>query len=194
MYLPAVAIQCYNMLMQEGEKAINWKYTGGDKAPAGSPSAAKAVGTVSWSASEYVEHDKSAGWYVRFALLVILVSGVIFVITRDVISVVLMLVLAVVFGIFAARKPDVLQYKLDGRGITIGQKMYPISLFRSFAIVEEGAFHSITLLPLKRFMPPISLHYAPEDEAAILDAFGNLLPQETRKQDAVDKFMHRIRF
>jgi hypothetical protein len=67
-------------------------------------------------------------------------------------------------------------------------------LFRSFAVVEEGAFHTITLLPLKRFMPAISLYYAPDDEPAILKTFSALLPQESRSQDALDKFMHHIRF
>lgn len=189
--------QWYNMLMKEGDKQAGWKYTGAKEGsaaanqPAGS---AKPVGTVSWTASEYVAHDKSVGWYVRFGLVAVISIALIYLVTDDILSVVVLGILAVGFGYFAARKPDTLQYQIDSRGITIGQKFYPISLFRSFAVIEEGAFRSITLLPMKRFMPAISLYFAPDNEQSILEAFGNLLPQEVRKQDPLDKFMHRIRF
>ena len=188
------------MLMQEGDKQAGWKYTGAKQGETklsadSKPLASSAsVEGLSWTASEYVEHEKSAGWYIRFALVSILVIGLIYLFTREIFSVVLLLVLAIAFGVFAARKPSVLQYKLDSRGITIGPKFYPINLFRSFAVVEEGAFHTITLLPMKRFMPAISLYYAPEDEPAILKTFSALLPQESRTQDPLDKFMHKIRF
>jgi len=181
------------MLMQEGDKAAGWQFTGAGQ---GSPKPSKptSVKAVSWTASEYVEHDKSKLWFVWFALIAVGGIGLIFFITRDFISIIILGVLAVAFGFFAARKPNVLQYQLDNHGITIGQKVYPINLFRSFAIIEEGAFHSITLIPMKRFMPSISLYYAPDDEQAIMAAFGGLLPQETRQQDTIDKLMHRIRF
>jgi hypothetical protein len=183
--------------MQEGDQATGWQFTG-DKEGNSDPSAPApvnhAVQDVTWTASEYIDHDKSAGWFVRYVLAVIAIIGVIFFLTRDWVTIVLLGMLAIIFGIFAARKPDVLQYKLTNQGIIIGQKFYPISVFRSFAIMEEGPFRSVILLPLKRFMPSISIHYAPDDEHAIIEAFGNLLPQETHQQDAVDKFMHRIRF
>lgn len=188
------------MLMQEGDEQAGWQYTGAKTGQTKGETTTKAVtkpssvSAVTWTASEYVEHDKSAGWYIRFALVAVLGIGVIFFLTRDFMSVILLGVIAVAFGIFAARKPSVLQYKLESSGITIGSKFYPINLFRSFAVVEEGAFHTITLLPLKRFMPAISLYYAPDDEPAILKTFSALLPQESRSQDALDKFMHHIRF
>jgi len=188
--------------MKEGKakdtSKAGWKYTGGStkvSAPSKSDShpAANFTG-ISWTASEYIEHDKSASWYGWFCLAAAAVIGGIYVLTRDLFSVILLSFLAVVFGVFAARKPKVLQYQLDDRGLTIGQKFYPMNLFRSFAVIEEGPFRSVTLLPMKRFMPAISLYFSPEDETAILDAFSSLLPQEIRQQDALDKFMHRIRF
>ncbi len=171
----------------------DWQYQDDTPAPAGNTRFSE-IDPVSWTASEYIEHEKSAGWFVRYVLAVIVLVSLIFLLTREWFSVILTFALAVVFGIFAARKPTVLQYHLDNRGVVIGQKLYPISLFRSFAVVDEGAFHSIILLPMKRFMPSISIYYAPDDEAAILNAFSLLLPQETHQHDAIDRLMHRIRF
>ena len=179
--------------MQEGETPASWQFTGGTGGQGG-PATPKPVKAVSWTASEYIAHEKSTGWFIRFILVVLVSVGLVFLITHDITSVILLAVFAVAFGIFAARKPNVLHYEINDRGITIGQKFYPVNVFRSFALIEEGAFRSIMLLPLKRFSPSISLYYAPEDEKAILDAFTGLLPQETRTQDPVDKLMRRIRF
>lgn len=187
------ANQCYNVLMAEGKNS-SWKFTGdedGASAPSAQPTAVK---PVVWTASEYIEHEKTAMWYVYCVLAAAAIIGGMYLVTRDVISVLILGVLAVAFIIFAARKPQVLEYRLESNGITIGPKFYPINMFRSFAVIEEGAFRSISLLPMKRFMPSIALYYAPTDEQAIMDAFGKLLPQEIRKQDPLDKFMNRIRF
>lgn len=186
--------------MQEGDQQAGWKYTGAKQGKAKTGDQPKpmsnraAVKQVSWTASEYIEHAKSVGWYLKFVVVAVLVIGGIYLLTGDLFSVVLLSVLAIAFGVFAARKPAVLQYKLDNNGITIGQKHYPMNLFRSFAVIQEGVFRSITLLPMKRFMPAISLYYSPDDEPAIIEAFSNLLPQESRQQDPLDKLMHRIRF
>jgi len=177
--------------MKAGKSKTGWKFTGSDSAKATTPTGPT---SISWTASEYIEHDKSVSWYVWFFLATAVIIGGIYLLTHEVISVILLSLLAIVFGVFAARKPQVLQYRLDDRGLTIGQKFYPMNLFRSFAVIEEGPFRSVTLLPMKRFMPAISLYFSPEDERAILDAFSSLLPQEIRQQDALDKLMHRIRF
>jgi len=177
--------------MTKGEQQTGWKYTGAKKDTGANKTS---VQELSWTASEYIAHDKSTSWYIRFAAVSVIGIGLIYLLTRELISVFLLSVTAIAFGFFAARKPNELTYHLDTGGITIGSKFYPISLFRSFAVVEEGTFRSITLLPMKRFMPPISLYYSPDDETALLDTFGSILPQEERQQDALDKFMHRIRF
>lgn len=152
------------------------------------------IAEVSWTASEYVAHDKGTAWFIRFGLASVAVIAVVYLITGDYISIIVLSVLAIAIGYFANRQPDTLNYKLDSQGMHIGAKLYPVSMFKSFAIVEEGAISSISLLPLKRFMPAIAVYFAPEDEKKIIDALGAMLPQEERQQDRVDRLMHKIRF
>lgn len=180
-------------------QSAGWKFTNdqtanptnGQQSPAPTTNSIK---NVEWTASEYVEHEKGNMWFVQFGLASIGIIGVTFFVTRDYISIVVLSVLAVGIGYFAGRKPETLSYKLDPQGIHIGPKLYPVSMFKSFAIVEEGAISSIALLPLKRFMPAITVYFAPDDEKKIVDALGAMLPQEERQQDKVDKLMHKIRF
>jgi hypothetical protein len=49
-------------------------------------------------------------------------------------------------------------------------------------------------MPLKRFMPPLTVYLAPEMEEQIVDFLAQLLPFERHRQDAVDGLLKRIRF
>lgn len=149
---------------------------------------------VVWTASEFVAHDKSAGWYTTLALVAVLVAVGVYFLTRDYVSAGVVIFAAIVFGIFGSHKPRQLQYRLNHRGITIDKKNYSFNEYRSFSVIQEEAFSSITLMPLKRFAPPLSLYFAPEDEEQIINILSATLPFEERNRDAVDALMHRIRF
>jgi hypothetical protein len=150
-------------------------------------------GTITWTASEFVAHDKSAGWYLSLALVAALASAVVYLISRDIISVGVVLAAGALLGVYGSHKPRQLEYRLSEQGIAIGEKTYSYDEFRSFAVVPEGAFSSITFMPLKRFSPPISIFYAPEDEDRIIALLSDRLPFEEHS-DAVDNLMRKIRF
>jgi hypothetical protein len=151
-------------------------------------------GNISWTASEFVEHKKSFGWYLGLIVVGTALAALIFFTTHDKISTGVVIIAVIVMGIFAARKPRTVEYTLDDAGVTVGNKFYGYEMFKSFSIIDEGAVSSIYLLPLKRFMPAISIYYAHEDEERIVNIFSQQLPLEHRQLDALDNFMHRIRF
>ncbi|MEK7152670.1 MAG: hypothetical protein AAB834_01875 [Patescibacteria group bacterium] len=159
-------------------------------APATDPSQEEIV----WSASEFVSHDKGIGWYSLLALAAAALAGAVYFLTQDLVSVCIIIVVALLLGIAAIRKPRVLNYQVNGSGLTIGQKFYGYQEFKSFSIMEEGAFSSIMFLPLRRFMPSISIYYDPEDEAQIVTVLSHYLPMEARSHDVIDNLIRRIRF
>ena len=79
------------------------------------------------------------------------------------------------------------------RGVSIGAQVFPYSAFRSFFIVDEDAFSNITLTSTNRFMPNVSIYYAPEDEPAIVGFLSQHLPIEQGRIDRVERMMHRLR-
>ena len=151
-------------------------------------------GSVAWTASEFIAHEKSKGWFVNLALVAFVITAFIYFVTRSIFSSVAILMGIILFGVFGARQPRQLTYQLDSTGLKIGEKWYGFQEFRSFSVIKEGAFSSIAFLPLKRFSPLISVYYAPADEEKILNILSNSLPYEDRKLDPVDSLMHRIRF
>jgi hypothetical protein len=158
------------------------------------PTAVQPQTDINWSASEFIDHSKPSGWYGMFIAGAIVGIVAIYFITRDFISVGVLLIFAVVFLVLSKRKPRVLQYGIGPSGIQIGEKLYPMGMFRAFAIIDEGALHSITVLPLKKISPPLNIYFAPDDERTIIEALGSYLPQEQRQQDMVDRLMRRIHF
>lgn len=149
---------------------------------------------ISWTASEYIAHSKGIGWFVLLGVAVVAVAALVFLLTRDLISTAIIVIIAALVGTTSARKPRVLPYHLSPQGLTVGNKFYPYAQFKSFSIMDEGAFSSIMFLPMQRFMPPLSIYYDPEDEERIVAALSMYVPMEMRKHDAMDILARRLRF
>lgn len=177
------------------EPVSQWQFTDDEQAMSNQSSGVSGTHeTVTWTASEYVAHEKTAGWYFALAGAVVMFAAVVYVLTRELISPIVILIMGAAFGSFAARKPEELTYTLDSTALHIGQKTFPYAQFKSFTILEEGPIHSIILMPMQRFMPPLSVYFDPADEDKIADALSSYLPYEDRKQDYIDRLMRKVRF
>jgi len=163
-----------------------WQYKDGEQPP--QPTA------LMWTASEFIAHDKSPLWFVSLFGGAAVISALVYLFTRDKVATAVIAFVAIVFAVFAVRKPRILQYHLDEAGLTIGNRFHPLQSFKYFAVVEEGPIRSILLLPLQRFMPTLSLYYPPEKEDAIVDLFGLTLPLHDAPNDPIDRLMHKLRF
>ncbi len=148
---------------------------------------------VSWSASEFIAHEKSPLWYMGLAAVAAVLVLFVFFLFHDMVASFAIIFVAILFGFLAAHKPRVLNYHVDAAGLTIERKMYSFGEFKSFGVVNEGAFSSITFMPMKRFMPSLSIYYPPENEEDIVNVLSNYLPFAPASHDLVDRLMHRIR-
>jgi hypothetical protein len=148
-----------------------------------------------WSAAEFIAHQKSFVWYLILGLTTIVIAGLVYVLYHhDLFSVIVIVVAAVFFGIVANRQPRTLEYKVDDVGLSIGEKLYAYDSFRSFSIVDEDSASSIILKPLKRFMPLITVYYSPHDEKSIVDVISKHLPVDTHQLDPIDSLIRRIHY
>lgn len=149
---------------------------------------------VSWTASEFIAHEKSLSWYLAMAASVLIFTAIVYLITRDKITAGIIIFAAIVFGVYAKRQPRTLNYHLETSGLTIGEKFYDFGQFRSFVLAHEGALSSISFMPLRRFMPVLTVYYSPADEQKIVQLLSARLPMENLRKDVIDRFLHRIRF
>jgi hypothetical protein len=196
--------------MQEGQdqNQSGWVFTPGGSPPPEAPAAAPVAepnpapvaspagsnSGISWNASEYVTHQNGFSWYLMVILATVGLAAIIFFFTREWISSLVIIIMGIAFAAFSARQPRVQQYGVTDSGIQIGQKFYKFEQFKSFAVMHEGAMGFVSLLPLRRFLPPVAMYYAPDDEDKILDALSEHLPYEQRDHDAIDRLTRKIRF
>lgn len=148
--------------------------------------------SLAWSASEYIEHQRGLGWYVVLALLTLAISAGLYFL-KDIFAAISVLVVGAILVLFVQRKPQQIPYELSERGVQIGEKLYNYNQFKSFSVIREGALSSVSFLPLKRFMPPISAYFDPKDEQKIIDIIGDHLPYEERGPDKMDVISRRLR-
>ncbi len=149
---------------------------------------------IKWTASEFIHHHKNLGWYLGLILATLAFSGITYLVTKDVISSSTILLVGVLFGVLASKKPRELPYSVNNQGVTIGQKFYPYTIFRSFAVNQEGAIACVEFMPLKRFMPEIAIYFPPDQGTKILDLLSDHLPHEQFQMNGVDKLMKKVRF
>lgn len=154
----------------------------------------KSLTPIEWTASEYISHEKSAGWHgMLFAAAGVLIT-VVFIVSRDILSTIVIALSAVAMSVYAKKKPEQKSYLLDSQGITIDGTLYPFANFKSFSIVEEGSINSVWLKPLQRLVPTTVIYFPPDQEEKIEDLLSYYLPFEQKSMDAIDRMTRRIRF
>lgn len=150
--------------------------------------------SISWTASEYIHHQKQAGWYMGLLALAILLAAVLFITQHDFTAPIVIILAAAALWVFGARKPRTLNYRITASGVSIEDKNYSYDKFRSFSVVDDGEVPSLLLSPLQRFVPPISIYYDFADEDKIVGAISQFLPHEDRDLDSIDRLSRRLKF
>lgn len=136
--------------------------------------------------------DKTAWWYVGLIAVGLILSGIsVWLQWWSFLAVVILSVVALL--IYATRPPRVLRYSLSNKGISEGDKLYEYSEFKSFGILQEGEHFAIVLTPMKRFSPRMLVFFPQAQGEEIVDAFGERLPMEEAKLDALDKLIKFLR-
>ena len=149
---------------------------------------------LSWTASEFIEHSRGTSWYLLLAVITAILTGGTYFLTKEYFAAGTITMLGIIVGIYSRQKPRQVTYELSELGLKIGEKDYPYGIFKSFALVRDGMLNAIQLMPLKKFMPPISAYYAASDEEKITDILGQHLPYEDRKMDTIDRLSRRLKF
>jgi len=169
-----------------GSSAVDWEDTlsrgKGDRS------------AIEWTASEFVAHEKGVGWYASLALVALAISGLLYLLTHDVFSIVVILIMAAILGVSASRKPKVVLYRLERKGLTVGDKLYRYDQYKSFATPNDGPFLCAVLIPLRRLEFPVSVYLAPDSQQKAIDLLATHLPFEHKPLDRTERLMRELHF
>lgn len=178
----------------ESTVATDWRYTPNSASTDTASQLAPLPEAFSWTAEEFIAHEKSMSWYAALIAAGVVLAVLDYILTRDYISTTVIIAATILFAVYASHKPRTLQYRLSPDGLQIGEKLYAFQEFKTFSVTEEGMLSSVVFMPLKRFMPPLTIYVTQDIEEKVQSYLSNFLPLEQRASDAVDSLMRRIRF
>ncbi len=149
---------------------------------------------VSWMGSEFIANQKDGKWFAGFFGALVLVVAIVFILTRDYVSAISIALVGTLFAFLANHKPRQLAYTIDNSGINIGSRFYPFEQFKSFSLAREDAIDYVNLMPLKRFMPDVSIYFPPNEMEKIVTILSDHLPHHDTGERQIDKLAKKLRF
>lgn len=149
---------------------------------------------LSWQASEYIHSEKNVLWFIALGLGTLVVAAIAYFLIRSWTFTILVFVMAATAGFYAKRPPHALNYTLEDDFLSIEDRKYGYAEFKAFAILKDGPLAYVMLIPVKRFMPAVTLYFPPEEGKRIVDILGSIMPLEEREPDLLERTVRKLRF
>jgi hypothetical protein len=153
---------------------------------------------LSWTALEYEEKERSTDWF--WALGVIVVAGAITsVIYNNYFFAILLVLGGILLAIFAKKKPSMITYELNDKGVKIGESLYPYKNIKSFYVqthdLEKGHKPTLFLNSGRFFLPILSIpieNYWVDEINNIMQE--NNIQEEEMREHVSEKIMEYFGF
>lgn len=150
---------------------------------------------ISWKGHEYLHFKKTTDWY--WALGLIAVAGAMAALVfSNILFAILILVLAFVLAIFAAREPEEVSFTISQRGVRIDDTLHPFQTIEAFGIEEMSPEHipQLILKSKKHLVPNIVIPLEHVSANEIHDFLHNYLPEEELVEPLTHKVMEWLGF
>jgi len=147
---------------------------------------------ITWEGEEYIEQERNTWWFVGLFVVTAALSGLAVWLQWWTFLILVLVILAAIL-IRCFRKPSAIHYELSNTSLREGKQKYPLSVFKAFGILKEGAHFSVVLIPKKRLGLAVKVYFPKQNGEAIVDALGAKLPMEEVKLDFLDKLVNFLR-
>jgi hypothetical protein len=149
---------------------------------------------LEWSALEYEEKERGNDWFWALGIIVVASSITSFIYGNYFFGL-LLIIGGILLWVFAVKKPDLVFYELNEKGLKIKNRLYPYENIKSFW-VQKGEEKSTLFIKSERlFLPiismPIELNSTEEIKKFML---SNKVPEEEMKEHPSEKIMDSLGF
>lgn len=149
---------------------------------------------LEWSALEYEEKDRGQDWFWALGIIIVASSVASFIYANYFFGL-LLIIGGILLGVFAIKKPDVVHYELNEKGLKIRNRLFPYENIKSFWVQKEPLKPMLFIRSERLFMPIISMpieEYLAEEVKNYMLA-GNV-PEEEMKEHPSEKIMETLGF
>ncbi len=155
---------------------------------------------LEWSALEYEEKERSADWFWALGIIVV-TSSLAAIIYSNYFFAALLILSGILLGFFAVKKPDLVFYELNDKGLRIRTRFYPFENIKSFWVqkglsVQEAETKPVLFVKSERlFMPIIAVPIENAWAERIREIFlTKNIPEEEMKEHLSEKIMEALGF
>jgi hypothetical protein len=160
---------------------------------------------LSWSALEYEEKERGSDWFWALGIIVV-TSSVAAIIFGNYFFATLLVLSGLLLGFFAVKKPDIITYELNTKGLLIRNRLYPYPNIKSFWVqlgaspesnlpAQAGVKPLLFIHTERAFMPIITI---PIEEIMAQDIHQIMLSQNVEevemKEHPSEKIMEFLGF
>ena len=143
---------------------------------------------VRWSAYEHEHVERGADWY--WALGIVAVSiAITSILLRDFFFALLILIAAVVFALVARRPPELANFELSERGLSINDKLYSYDEILAFWVEESDGNKPYLLIDTPKWLAPNVVIPIEQIEPDIIRAY---LKEYVEERFMREPFTHKV--
>ncbi|OGI57476.1 hypothetical protein A3B85_00920 [Candidatus Nomurabacteria bacterium RIFCSPHIGHO2_02_FULL_37_13] len=154
---------------------------------------------LEWSALEYEEKERNADWFWALGVIII-ASSAASIIYGNYFFAILLVLSGILLGFFAKKKPDIILYELNEKGLKIRTRLFPYENIKSFwvQVGQPTQIETKSTLFIKSerfFMPIISIpiNDSLADEIQFIMLTKNITEEEM-KEHLSEKIMEVLGF
>jgi len=148
---------------------------------------------MSWSALEYEDKTRSTDWFWALGIIVIAAS-ITSIIYGNYFFAILIILSGILLGFFAIKKPEMVSYELNKKGLKIKTRLFPYDTIKAF-FIQTAPKPTLFIKSSRMFMPiismPIENNLAEEIKSIML---SNNVKEEEMKENPSEKIMESLGF
>ncbi|MFA6524575.1 MAG: hypothetical protein WC264_03395 [Candidatus Paceibacterota bacterium] len=149
--------------------------------------------TINWSALEYEEKTRSTDWFWALGIIVVAIS-ITSIIYGNYFFAMLIILSGILLGFFAIKKPEMIFYELNKKGLKIKTRLFPYDTIKAF-FVQTSPQPILFIKSARMFMPMLSIPINQELTEKIKSIMvSNNIVEEEMHEHASDKIMESLGF
>ena len=148
---------------------------------------------ISWDDPEHSYSEKNNDWYWAVGIITITAVALAF-IFNNIIFGIFLLVGAFSLVVHASKKPKVVHYEINDRGIVADDVLYPFLTLESFWIDAHERPSKILIKSHKTFMPYIIIHIEEVDPEEVREILLNYIAETEHVEPLSQKILERLGF